>query len=531
MNIATLIQEKAKLHPHKPAVMLATPKNGSYVYPFYTFLEFEKRSQQIAARLSRKGVHPGARVLLFVRPSLDFSVITFALFKLGAIPVLIDPGMGRKNLLRAIEEVKPEGLIGVNLVHILRRIFSKPFASVKWFFSVEKNLFLAPELLKDLSQEPSDFKMYDAKASDPAAILFTSGGTGTPKGVITTHGILTAQTHMLQAMFSLTENDVDLPGFPLFALFTLAMGMTSVIPDMDPTKPAQCEPAKIVQNLLDKKVTFAAGSPAIWERVGKFCKRHKLQLPDLKYVVMFGAPVRGEIHELWRPLLPDGTTYTPYGATECLPVTVISGREVLDGLWEKTKSGGGTCIGQATPLNQVFIISASDIPKREVVELPRGEIGEIVVLGPTVTPGYFDREEATKLAKIQTSAGLHHRMGDVGWMDEAGRVWFCGRKAHVVILGEKKYYPIPVEAIFNQHPAVRRSALVALVDSVAVVVELHSGFHWSDELKRELRELALKYPHTHEIMHFFSHPAFPVDVRHNIKIDRVALSNWAKEQI
>lgn len=517
MNIAELIQDKARLHPDKPSVMMASPLMKHYDYPFYTFREFEERSQRIAARLQKAGVKRGERVVLFIKPCLDFSVIVFALFKMGVIPVLIDPGMGRKNLLRAIEEVKPTGLIGVNLVHILRRVFRKSFRTLQWSYSVESNRFLAPQLLKDLETESLDFKLEDMKPTDPAAILFTSGGTGTPKGVITTHGILVAQTKMLQEMFSLTPSDIDLPGFPLFALFTLAMGMTSIIPDMDPTKPAQCEPLKIARTLKEKKITFAAGSPAIWERVGEYCKSQNIILPDLKYVVMFGAPVRGEIHALWKDLLPNGTTYTPYGATECLPVSLFDGKSVLSETWEKTKQGQGVCIGKATPGNKVLIL---DEAGREV-----SGIGEICVLGPTVTPGYFEREEATKLAKIQTPEGLIHRMGDVGYKDEQNRVWFCGRKTHVVQTPKGPLYSIQIEGLFNVHPAVKRSALISFEGEAGIVVELKKNHKFSS-IKPELEKINQTLPHKMKVI--LSHKGFPVDVRHNIKIDRLALSAWAK---
>jgi acyl-CoA synthetase (AMP-forming)/AMP-acid ligase II len=258
--------------------------------------------------------------------------------------------------------------------------------------------------------------------------------------------------------------------------------------------------------------------------VGRYCSEQKITLPKLKYVVMFGAPVRGEIHEIWAPILPDGSTYTPYGATECLPVSCISGKEILNETWEKTKKGAGVCIGRATAPNQVYIIKASDIPKSELIELPTGEIGEIVVRGPTVTPGYFGRDEATRLAKIETPDGLVHRMGDVGYKDVDGRVWFCGRKNHVV----KGFYPIQVEAIFNQHPLVLRSALIHYNKRPSIVVEL-KAFRDEAKIKAELKALAQQSDLAKEIQDFFIHADFPVDVRHNIKIDREALGRLIQE--
>jgi acyl-CoA synthetase (AMP-forming)/AMP-acid ligase II len=454
-----------------------------------------------------------------VRPSLDFSVITFALFKAGLVPVFIDPGMGRKSLLRACAEVKPRGMVAERRAFIAKLLYPRAFQSVECALSV-------PRLLRRLKDVPEDQVLHEPRPGETAAILFTSGGTGTPKGVVTTHEILHAQTRLLQEMFQLGPADTDMPGFPLFALFTLAMGMTSVVPDMDPTAPANCDPAKLVATLIDQRVSFAAGSPAIWERVGQHCRQHGITLPYLKSVVMFGAPVRGEIHQLWGPILPHGTTYAPYGATECLPIAFARGIELLRH-WEGNRRGEGICLGPIVPGMSVVIDKDADIPDG----FP-AEVGEILVSGPTVTPGYFNRPDATAAAKMTGPKGLTHRMGDVGYLRD-GQLWFCGRQAHVVVSADASFYPIPVEGVFNAHPDVKRSALVAVKQDdrtvPGLVVELTRERVWS-ELERELRALGAAHAHTRAVNHFWRHHGFPVDVRHNIKIDRVALSRWVKEQ-
>lgn len=530
MNIAYRIQEVASMFPSKKSVVLA--KDNS----FYTFKEFEERSNQIANRLVKCGIKPGMRTLLFVKPCLDFSVITFALFKIGAIPVLIDPGMGLPNLLKSVKQVKPEGLVSIGLVHWMRRMKKEFFLDVKVKVSLNRVGGSTHFLYDDLERESKEFTLREVSLDDYSAILFTSGGTGIPKGVLYTHGILHAQTDALQKMFNLNEKKVDLPGFPLFALFTLAMGMTSVIPEMDPTKPAQCDPKKIVKNIQDHKITFVAGSPAIWERVGKYCVEHNIRLSSVEQVVMFGAPVRAEIHQYFKKILEHGDTYTPYGATECLPVSLISGTEVLKIHLPLMMKGFGTCIGKAVPDTEIKIIKTSDIPEVKLREVAPGEIGEIAVHGKQVTPGYFEMPEETRKAKITVNGKLWHRMGDVGWKDDQGNLWFLGRKGHRVETRSQVFYPIQMEAIFNQNSKVRRSALIKLTvnDQVvpALVIERHDKkTKLTESFRKELDVLKESEPFTKEIQYFFLHPGFPVDVRHNIKIDRVKLSEWAQEEL
>lgn len=537
MNIAHRIQMMAQKFPDKPSVMFSQRESdGSYRYPFYTFRQFEERSNQFANRLTSLGIRPGMRTLLFVKPCLDFSIITFALFKMGAIPVLIDPGMGIKNLLKSIKQVKPEAMISIGLVHWIRRLKPAPFQNIKIKVSLDKVGFSTSYIYAGLDSMDKDFEIFPAQDSDPSAILFTSGGTGIPKGVLYTHGILNAQTQALQKMFSLNENHKDLPGFPLFALFTLAMGMTSVVPDMDPTKPAQCDPGRLVQNILDNKITFVAGSPSIWHKVGVYCLEKNITLPSVNQVVMFGAPVRTEIHEMFKKILIAGDTYTPYGATESLPVSLVSGSEILHGKAHETKLGAGTCIGKCAPGIELKIIEVSDIPEHEIKEKTPGQIGEIIVSGPQVTSGYFEMPEENAKAKIIVDGKLWHRMGDIGYLDQDQNLWFLGRKAHRVKVDDSTtHYPIRVEAIFNQHPEIKRSALIQIVKNKtvtpALAIERHDGQTSLGEVfRQDLDHLKNSSPHTRMINDFFLHPSFPVDVRHNIKIDRSQLSKWAQQK-
>ncbi len=528
MNIAWKIYHVSQKFPEKKSVILARD------HSFFTFREFEERSSQIAHRLRRLGIRPGMRTLLFVKPCLDFSVITFALFKIGAVPVLIDPGMGLPNLLNSVRQVKPEALISVGAVHWLRRFRPSFFHSVKIKVSLGRVFGGTHYLYQGLEGELKTFQPLEVSSDTTAAILFTSGGTGIPKGVLYTHGILNFQTECLKEMFKLSEKNTDLPGFPLFALFTLAMGMTSVIPQMDPTRPSACDPKKIVQDIQDFEVTFVAGSPAIWERVGRYCLSKNIQLPHVQQVVMFGAPVRPEIHQMFKKILLSGDTFTPYGATECLPVSLISGSEILQEHLPLMLTGFGTCIGRPVPSTEIKILKTSDIPEADLVEVPRGEIGEIAVKGPQVTSGYFEMTEETQKSKIYQGNELWHRMGDLGRIDEHNNLWFLGRKAHRVVCENVTYYPLQVEAIFNQHPEIRRSALVKVQKNgqsyPALVIERYDGkTQFATKFLHELEELSESTPFTKAILSFHLHPSFPVDVRHNIKIDQLKLSHWVQQ--
>lgn len=541
MNISTRLTNNAKKTPDKTAVIMPHfhKKSERYTYTSLTFKELEILSNKFAQQLSKLGLKAGDKTLLFLRPSLDFHAMAFALFKLGVVPVFIDPGMGKENLLKCIKESAPVGLIAEKEIHFIKLLYKDIFKTIK--INVTNGPLTWGKMISMKKMKQEKVQSFNAGAVNPedtAAILFTSGGTGTPKGVLYTHRIFDQQTTMLQEIYQLTSNDIDMPGFPLFSLFTIAMGMTSCIPDMDPTKPGSCDPKKLVKNIKDQQPTFVAGSPAIWERVADYCIEQNLTLPSIKYVVMFGAPVSVRLHRKFRALLPHGTTYTPYGATEALPVTNISGEFILRNTAHKTDEGHGTCIGKPAPGVEVKIIKITDgmIPQFDPsLEVPVNVIGEIIVKGPTATKEYLNLPEVTRETKIYDGAGFWHRMGDLGFIDSEGLLWFAGRKSHMVITEKENLFPIPVEAIFNKHPAVKRSALVGLgipgKQEPAIVIERKDGQYLSGKnrsiFESELLSVARRYPHTKDIQKIYLSKHFPVDVRHNIKIDRLKL----KEEI
>lgn len=544
MNVADQLTEAALKFPHKKSVVATSGKDsfGNYRYVHYTFIELEKKINQFANALKRSGVKKGDKTLLFVKPCLDFSALTFALFKIGAVPVFIDPGMGRAPFLNAIANVRPKVLIGIPKVMLLSKIFGKYFESVKIKFSYSpRNFFGIPSITKLSENESFDIDSEKMSETDLAAILFTSGGTGRPKGVVYTHDIFIGQTKALQNEYGLDETQTDVPGFPLFALFTLSMGMTSVIPDMDPSKPSKADPKALMKVIKDHGATFAAGSPAIWKNLALYCNENGLSLPTLRHLVMFGAPVPVELHELFKDALPNGDTYTPYGATESLPISNARGSEILSVFKDKINSGEGVYVGRPFGGVELKIIKpiAGPIEMLEnAQEVSAMEVGEILVLSPTTTKQYYMMPDKTLEAKtVDANGKIWHRMGDMGYIDHEGNLWFCGRKAHVVNYNEASFYSAPVEAIFNQHPMVKRSALIHKNGKVSIAIERLDGKDMLTKKQarlfyRELFELGKSKPHTQAIDTFFLQKKFPVDVRHNIKIDRKKLSQmplWALE--
>lgn len=509
--------------------------DGGIDYLTLSFAELDAEVDAWVARLAAKRVRRGDRVLVMVRQGLPLIAAAFALFKLGAVPVIIDPGMGRKSFLACVARSKPRVLLGIPLAQAMSHVFRSAFATVKTRVWVSGSA--NARLLQSKIENPKS-KMVTSNTSDLAAILFTSGSTGAPKGVCYEHGMFEAQVRLVRDTYGIAPGEVDLPMLPIFALFNPALGMTTVVPEIDPSRPATVDPEKIVRAIRQEKVTNSFGSPTLWRKIARHCLANNLTLPSVKRVLMAGAPVPPSLFADLQKILPNGTAHSPYGATESLPIASISAAEVLGETAAATAAGQGTCVGRPVRDVEIKIIAITDAPVTSLAdarELPPGEIGEIIVSGPVVTNVYDQMPDATTAAKIPGSAIVWHRMGDVGYLDAAGRLWFCGRKAERVETREGPLYTEQIEPIFNVHPSVARSALIGTGHDgrrPAIVVEPVSREVVATpslrrKLVRELRTLGAAHAPTDRIRLAYLHPHLPVDVRHNAKIHRLKLAGWA----
>jgi acyl-CoA synthetase (AMP-forming)/AMP-acid ligase II len=484
----------------------------------------------------------GDRVLVMVPYGMKFVTLTFALFKAGAVPVLIDPGLGKKKVLHCIKQSDPRGIIAVPLAHAIKTLLPTAFKSIQFSVTVGRKWFWRGSTLDQVKRSgQTDYQMDAASEDQAAAVLFTSGSTGPAKGVLYTHGMFDQQTRILRQHFGILPGEKDLPTFPLFGLFTTGMGMTSIIPDMDPTCPARVNPENIIRPIQNHGITSSFGSPALWDTVSRYCQKNGVRLSSLRRILIAGAPVSGTLLKRFESILePDCKVLTPYGATEALPVTSIERQEIVNDTWAQSEKGEGTCVGRPVAGAEIKIIRISEEPIlnwQDDLEISKGQTGEIVVRAPWVTKTYFNLEDVTRLAKIPDGETFWHRMGDVGKWDEQGRLWFCGRKSHRVVTGSETLFTIPCEALFNQHPDVRRSALVGKGSGSnrepVIIIEPENMDRVAKDREafvKELLAIGAASPHTRSIKKILFHSDFPVDVRHNAKIFREKLAVWAESQ-
>ncbi len=578
-NICRHLKQAAHAIPHHLAVAVQSAQGASVAnlrYSELDFLNLDRQSDAIAFALNAHGIERGMKAVLMVTPSLDFFALTFALFKAGVIPILVDPGMGIRNLKQCFAEAAPDAFIGIPKAHIARRLFGWGKGSIKSLLNVDDGKTgLAAKLIRigtgaislstllqstsvQSSAPKSEYPMVMLKSDEIAAILFTSGSTGTPKGVVYSHGMFEAQIQALKNDYGICHGERDLATFPLFSLFGPALGMASIVPEMDASKPITANPEFLFAAIEKYQCSNIFVNPALLERLGRAGEQKQHKLPSVQRVISAGAPATIASIARFSKMLSQGVPIlNSYGATESLPISMIAS-DALFATTDTTDNGGGICVGRAIDGVTIRIIAISEevIPEwDDALQLNNGEIGEIVVQGPMVSQSYYlnnsqhasqnesQGKRATAAAKIWDSATntVRHRMGDLGYLDDQGLLWMCGRKAHRVDatlngLFAKRYYSIPCERIFNTHPNVKRSALVGV--KVAneieplICIELDQSLvcNKSQQLYQDLIAIAEQFTQTQGIRRFLIHPDFPVDVRHNAKIFREKLAVWAQSQ-
>jgi acyl-CoA synthetase (AMP-forming)/AMP-acid ligase II len=540
-NTGSLLTRAALESPDLPAVI-------SPAFPDYrgrssmTLAELDRASSAVASALTEEGFDPGDRAALAVGPGPDFHVLVYALFKAGVIPVIVDPGMGIRRAVACLADARPQGLVGGARAHLLSLVFSGAFKGLRKRVTVGRPWGWGGARYAAMRERPGPPRpTAETAETDPAAILFTSGSTGPAKGVVYTHAMFRAQVESIRGAFGLKEGGTELVTFPLFGLFCPVLKITAAVADMDPVRPGNADPKKIVLSIARHGADSLFASPALLANIAAHLKARGATLPGLRTVICAGAPVRpAVVADMKSVLPPEARLYTPYGATEGMPLTAVEADEIANARG-MSEQGFGICVGRPVEGCDVRVIAVSDRPVNGFSEkdmLPQGEVGELVAQGPVVAESYFDLPQANALSMtLGPDGGPWRRMGDTGWRDARGRVWFCGRKDQRVTAENGPLFTIPCESVFNNHPLVARSALVGIGEPgfqhPVVVIEPAgklSRERWK-ALVRELATLAKSNPRTKGIATFLRKDSFPVDIRHNAKIGREKLALWARREL
>ena len=507
-----------------------------------TFAELEADIAAVAAGLVASGVAAGQRIALLVPPGIDLTVTLYACWRIGAVVVVADAGLGLRGMRRALRGAGVEHVIGITkgiaAVALLgvpgRRILVD--APAGHAGTVVEKISGAASTLDDVRRRGINAPTPPLPAPDSeAAVLFTSGATGPAKGVVYRSNQVRAQADHIKGLYGLTRDDAFVAAFAPFALYGPAMGVASAVPDMDVTSPSTLTASALADAVAAAGATTVFASPSSLRNVvataSDLDDAQHATLAHVRVAMSAGAPIPVPLLHRVQSVLPNAELHTPYGMTECLAVSDIT----LAGL-EDAGPGNGVCVGR--PLADVEVsvaplpLDPAD-PDGQPTTAP-GITGEIIVRAAHVKDRY-DQLWATQHASVRD--GDAHRTGDVGHLDDEGRLWIEGRRQHVLHTASGPLTPVALELAVQQLPGVSDAAVVGVgpagTQAVVVIVvpasttnKRHGSVLAEEHLASSIRESAATVT-MEQVAAVLITESFPVDVRHQSKVDRARLAHWA----
>ena len=519
MNIYRLFAEAAQSAAATPALIGGIGKNRHVL----TFEELQRSVDGVAATLRRRGLRAGDTVLLAVPISIDTYVVMLALLKAGMVIMHIDPAHGSATVAKILRNRPPDGIVASRAILMLGSLFAE-LRRIPHRFVVGGRMRGATCLCAGADMgEP--LPAAERSAADSAILSFTSGSTGEPKALIRSHGFLRKQMAILNRIALTSASDVDFVAMPMFVLFNLANRVTSVLPACNMKHPGRADPGIVLHQLRTECVTRMVASPALLERLADHCLIHKRTMPDMRCISTGGGPVGPSLPQRLRTIAPNSIVRTVYGSTEAEPIASIDGHRISVADRLKTREGGGLLVGEPVPGCRVRVMhnDSGQVPGPYTAEsfreqcLPAGSVGEIVVSGEHVLPGYADpsRDRETK---IHVQSTVWHRTGDAGYFDASGRLWLVGRCAAALQDYRGAVYPFQVEYAVTAVRGVRRAALMQQDRDRVLVLET-TGREFRNHCARAAKCVA-----EFEIDRIVTVQRIPLDRRHAAKVDYPALA-------
>jgi len=503
-----------------------------------TFGELDELVQRTAEGLfGTGGVKVGDRVAVMIPPGVDLAIALYACWRMGAVPVLIDGGLGPAQMGAAMKVAHPNHLIGIRRALAAARTLRWPGRriAVEPTHRVARRLLGVEHDLASLQDAPS----VPLPAVDPdaeAAVVFTSGATGPSKGVRYSAARIDTQIRTLVEQYNISADDSLVAAFAPFALYGPAMGIPSTVPDMDVSSPGTLTAATLLDAVeaVDASLVFA--SPAailsVLETLDELGARDRTALDHVRLLLSAGAPVPGHVlRAAVDRLVPNAAVHTPYGMTECLPVADID-LVSLESLGPDALHHLGVCVGMPVDSVELLIdpLDELGVPTGLPTSEP-GLLGEVRVRAAHQRLDYDRLWHTTHLA---SPADGTHATGDIGTIDADGRLWIGGRTGHVIRTATGPVAPTPIERAVDMLDGIRRSAAVGVGPAGAQVVVViaetsdagrrpcQSSLDRIDRIRAAVAEATGL-----DVAACLEVPSLPVDRRHNSKIDRTHLADWA----
>lgn len=530
------------------ALCVAEVRTGRRV----SFGEIETDIEHVALGLREAGVRPGDRIGLLVEPGVDLTVAAYACWRAGGVIVVADAGLGLPAMGRALRGAGVDHVIGIPkaiaALGALRipgnRFLVGSMPEPARQAARVKATFDELRALGRLAASKGEFTGEVLTGDADAAVLFTSGATGPSKGVVYTVDQLRAQIGGFGSIYRLKPGDRLVAAFAPFALYGPALGVGGVVPDMKVTAPGTLTASALADAVTAAQGTTVFASPAALRNVlatsGDLTPERREALSRVEIVMSAGAPVPPALLRQLTAVFPRAEMHTPYGMTECLPVSDITLAEL------ETTTGDGVCVGQ--PLEGVSL-AVSPLP--HVPGEPDGPLtttpdvtGEICVRAAHMKDRY-DQLWAVDHAAADRPRGWH-RTGDVGHLDSVGRLWVEGRRVHVIHTATGPFTPVGLEQRVEALPGVSSAAVVGVgpagVQQIVVVVvpdtqPVRTGpFARLGRSQWKSPKVPLADPElTASVRACTDRPvaavllreSMPVDIRHQSKIDRTELAEWA----
>lgn len=436
MTIAQLLHERAQQLGDKKFLICEGEE--------LTYTEMNERARRVAGNFVARGIGKGDKVVLLMGNCVEFVAVFLGAGRAGAVVVPVNPMLKPAELAHIVNNSDAETIITIPEFGPLLQQAASLFPRVSRFFVIGEALE-GTESFEELMRPVECPDVFAAGSHDDAAIIYTSGTTGQPKGVVLTHRNYLANARMLVHVISMGPDDRFLLVLPLFHVNAQVVSILApLMACADVIVMKKFNPFGILPAIETHRATIMSAVPTIYSVICRLMRAEPRDISSMRVFASGAAP------------LPEKTYLE---TQEVLKKPLVMGY----GLTEATCASAAADADDPIKWNSVgppLRYTSIRIVDENGVDVPHGDVGEILIAGPTVMKGYYKDPEATR--EVLRDGWL--RTGDLGSFDEDGYLYVVGRLKDLIIRGGQNIYPTEVENVLSTYPGIEECAVVGVED-------------------------------------------------------------------